>query len=120
MQSYDAAADLAGPLPLAMIATRTGGSELGLKIPGGKLAVFGDEDFLSNRRVGRLGNSKMVVNLINWMFDETGTLNIPPRALANYKLTLSQNDAFSLALRFMLLPLAVFAVGVAVFIVRRN
>ena len=120
VQNYDAADDLIGPLPLAMVAARTGGTELGLKIPGGKLAVFGDENFASNRRIGRLGNSKLMLNLVNWMFDDTETLNIPPRPLESYKLTLSKNDALSLSLRFMVIPLAIFFIGVIVSIVRRK
>ena len=34
-QVYDSATDLEGPLPLAMIASRSGGKDLGLNIPGG-------------------------------------------------------------------------------------
>lgn len=120
MQTFDAVSDIQGPLPLAMISSRTGGSELGLKIPGGKLAVFGDENFVSNRRLGRLGNSKLVVNLVNWMFEENGTLNIPPRAMSSFNITLSKNDALALALRFMILPLIILIIGIFVSIFRRN
>lgn len=120
MQKYDEASDLAGPFPLAMVATRTAGGELGLNIPGGKLAVFGDENFVANKWFNRLGNSKLALNVVDWMFEENNRLNIPPRPLKTFSLTLSQSDAFALAWRFLSIPAAILLLCMVVFAARRR
>ncbi len=119
-QKFDESTDLAGPIPLAMIASRTGGKEHGLNIPGGKLAVFGDENFVANKWFGRLGNSILALNTINWMFEEGKMLNIAPRQMKVYSLTLSHNDLIGLCVRFLALPFAILGLGVVVSIIRRN
>ena len=118
-QKYDESTDLRGPLPLAMVASRSGGSELGLTIPGGRVAVFGDDNFIANKRFGRLGNAKLAVNTVNWMFDDNVTLNIAPRKTQTYSLTLSLSDLRNLALKFSLLPLGVGLIGILVYFVRK-
>ena len=119
VQKYDESTDLPGPLPLAMVASRSGGSELGLTIPGGRVAVFGDDNFIANKRFGRLGNAKLAVNTVNWMFDDNVTLNIAPRKTQSYSLTLSRSDLKNLALKFSLLPLGVGLIGILVYFVRK-
>ena len=120
IQKYDESHDLLGPLPLAMMASRSGGKELKLNIPGGKLAVFGDENFIANKWFHRLGNSMMAMNTINWMLNEDDMLTIPPRNLKVYSLTVSHNDLVGLAIRFFMLPFAILALGMIVSIIRRN
>lgn len=120
IQRYDDSADLPGPLPLGMAASRVGGNDLGLTIPGGRLVVFGDENFAANSRFNRLGNSKLAVNAVNWMFDENSMLNIPARQLESYSLTLSMNEIAGLGWRFMVLPAAILAMSLFVWLARRN
>lgn len=116
---YDEAVDFKGPVPVAMVASRTGNNDLGLKIPGGKLAVFGDEDFASNRLFNRLGNSKLLYNTVNWMLERDSMLNIVPRSMSKYSITLSEGDVFSLAFRFALLPAFIAIIGLLVSFFRR-
>ena len=120
VQRYDDSADLPGPLPLGMAASRVRGNDLGLTIPGGRLVVFGDENFAANSRFNRLGNSKLAVNAVNWMFDEDSMLNIPARQLESYSLTLSMNEIAGLGWRFMVLPAAILAISLFVWLARRN
>lgn len=120
VQKYDEMFDLMGPIPLAMVATRASGDNLGLKIPGGKLVVFGDENFIANKWFNRLGNSKLALNAVDWIFEENNMLNIPPRPLKTFSLTLSQADALSLAWRFALIPLAVLLLCISIFASRRR
>ena len=120
VQKYDDSTDLSGPIPLAMVASRTGGKEHGLNIPGGKLAVFGDENFISNNWFNRLGNSTMAINTINWMFEEGSTLSIPPRIMKIYSMTVSHNELIGLAVRFLILPFAILVLGMAVSFIRRS
>ncbi len=120
MQSYNSETDIPGPLPLAMTASRKRGADLGLTIPGGKLAVFGDENFIANKWFNRLGNSKLAINTVDWMFDENNMLNIAPRRLDSYSITLSQSEIYALALRFGALPIAAALAGFIVFLLRRR
>ena len=101
-------------------ATRAAGGELGLNIPGGKLAVFGDENFIANKWFNRLGNSKLALNVVDWMFEENNRLGIPPRPLRTFSLTLSQSDVLSLAWRFAVVPAVVLLLCAAVFMARRR
>ena len=117
---YDESTDLAGPVPLAMISSREGGREHGLTIPGGKLAVFGDENFVANKWFNRLGNSMLAINTVNWMFESDEMLNIPPRSLKTYSLTVSQNELLGMGWRFFLLSFALLLFGATVSFVRRN
>ncbi|MDX8415029.1 GldG family protein [Intestinicryptomonas porci] len=117
---YDDAADLKGPLPLAMIATRKGGSDLGLDIGGGRLAVFGDENFITNARFNALGNSKLAMNTINWLFDENHSLNIAPRKVDRYSLVISRGELKSLGLKFLILPAAILLAGFLTYLLRRQ
>lgn len=117
---YNDMTDLKGPVPLAMVASRKGRSDLGLDIPGGRIAVFGDENFITNSRLNALGNSKLALNTINWMFDDNTSLNIAPRKAARYSLTLSRGDMNSLALRLLFLPLFVLFAGFVTYILRRQ
>ena len=119
-QQFDNVSDLKGPLSLGMVATRSSGDNLGLKIPGGKLIVFGDENFIANKWFNRLGNSKLAMNAVDWALEENTMLNIPPRPLKNFSLTLSQADAVALAWRFALIPLGVLILCISVFIARRR
>ncbi len=120
-QKYDSDYDLLGPLPLAMIASRTGGKELNLNIPGGKLAVFGDENFVINKWFHRLGNSTLALGTINWMLDDNeDKLTIPPRNMDVYSITISYSELVGLAIRFAILPCFILALGIIVSFIRRN
>ena len=119
-QQFDGISDLRGPLPLGMVASRSSGDNLGVKIPGGKLIVFGDENFIANKWFNRLGNSKLAMNAVDWMLEENNMLNIPPRPLKNFSLTLSQADAIALAWRFALIPFGVLILCISIFIARRR
>lgn len=119
-QFYDAMLDIQGPLPLAMTASRKAGADLGLDISGGKIAVFGDENFIANKWFNRLGNSKLAVNTVNWLFDANNTLDIAPRQMDTYSVTLTQNQIISLAYRFGLLPLGALLLGFVVYLARRR
>ncbi len=116
---FDADVDFAGPIPLAMLASRTGNNDLGLSIPGAKLIVFGDEDFATNRLFGRLGNSTLLANSVNWMFERESLLNIQSQVVDKFSLTLSESDILSLLFRFLLLPAFIAVFGLIVLFLRR-
>ena len=76
--------------------------------------------FAANRWFNRLGNAKLAVNTVNWMFDENSMLNIPARQLESFSLTLSLNEIAGLGWRFMILPAVVLVMSLFVWLARRN
>lgn len=117
---YTPSSDIAGPIPIAMVAFRENRSDLGLNIGGGKLAVFGDEDFVTNSRFNSLGNSMLALNTINWMFDDNSALNVLPRKVERYVLVLSRGEMKELASRFSILPILVLVASLVTYIFRRR
>lgn len=116
---FDEDLDFAGPIPLAMLASKTGNNDLGLSIAGGKLIVFGDEDFASNRLFNRLGNATLLSNSLNWLFERESLLNIQSKSADKYSLTLSESDIISLLIRFLILPAFIAIFGLLVLFLRR-
>lgn len=118
---FDPRSDLAGPVALATLAQRRVDTQLGISIPGGRLIVFGNADFISNQRFGALGNTVLFNNSIGWVLDRNvDLLNIPPRSLATYNLTLSRADMLRIGVRLFTLPGVVAIAGLIVFVLRRR
>lgn len=117
---YEEEVDLQGPIPIGMLASRKTGGDLGLEIKGGRLIVFGDESFISNKKFDRLGNSKLILNAVNWMFDDDNLLNIPPRKLERFTITISKTDIENLMIRFMILPAIILSLGIITYFLRRH
>ncbi len=117
---YDPDTDLPGPVTLAALAERNVGTQIGLQIPGGRLAVFGNADFIANNRFDTLGNRILFSNVVNWTLDQDSLLNIPPRSVENFRLVVSRGDLVALSLRFAAIPGGVALLGFLIFIVRRR
>lgn len=118
---FDPEVDLAGPLSVAVVAER--GSELatiGINLPGGRVVVFGDADFIANNRFNIYGNKILMMNTINWMVDRMNLLNIPPRPIEDFHLILSRQDMITMAWRIFALPGLVLLAGFGVYIIRRR
>lgn len=120
---FDEGVDLKGnpSLPIAVVSERVSAANLPFSVRGGKLAVFGSSDFLSNNRVGMLGNLTLILNSVNWAVDRDAQLNIPPRPLEHFQLTLSQTELAKLRLALLFgVPGAVGILGLLVYWMRRN
>jgi ABC-type uncharacterized transport system involved in gliding motility auxiliary subunit len=120
---YDEGVDLKGnpALPVAVVSERVSASNLSFSVRGGRLAVFGSSDFMSNNRVGMLGNLTLILNTVNWAVDRDAQLNIPPRPLERFQLTLSQSDLGSLRRALLFgVPGVVALFGLLVYFMRRN
>lgn len=117
---FDAGRDLPGPISIAAISTRSAGSELGINIPGGRLAVFGNSDFISNNLLRAFGNRTLFFNTINWTLSKNNLLNIPTRPLESYQIVMSEKDLNRILLYFSLLPIGVALFGGFIFIIRRR
>ncbi len=117
---YNAERDLLGPLSIGTASMRSAGSELGISIPGGRLVVYGNSDFIANNRFQTYGNYTLLINSVNWALDRSNLLNIPTRPLESYQLVMSRNDLQRLLIYFGALPGAVAAFGLIIFFIRRR
>lgn len=111
--------DVPGPIPVGVLAERSGGEALGLKLKGGKLLVFGDATLLSNNLFRLYGNRVLMTNSLNWCLQRNHLLSIPPQRIANYRLTLSEADLQSLLLALLCFPVAFGLLGLLVRVIRR-
>jgi ABC-type uncharacterized transport system involved in gliding motility auxiliary subunit len=117
---YDSGRDLLGPVSIATVSERSSGAELGISLPGGRLVVFGNGDFIANNRLGAFGNQSLFINALNWTLDRSRLLNVPSRPLESHQLVLSRADLRRLLLYFALLPAAAAACGGFVYLLRRR
>lgn len=111
--------DVRGPVPVGVVAERSGGESLGLKLKGGKLLVFGDASMLSNNLFRLYGNRVVMSNSLNWCLQRNHLLSIPPQRIANYRLTLSEADLQTLLFALFGFPVAFALVGLLVRVIRR-
>lgn len=118
--TFNEEVDSRGPVPIAIAAQRSASSQLGIRVPGGRLVLFGSVDLFSNRRVSSLGNVSLFFNSLNWLLDREQLLSIPPRPLESYQLALSQAQSSHIARLFLSVPAAVTLLGFIVYWVRRS
>jgi hypothetical protein len=112
--------DIGGPVPIAVATERRASSQLGIKVQGGRLVVFGSPDLFSNQRVSSLGNVSLLFNTINWMLDRDRMLVIPPRPVATYQLSLSQSQLKKIGLFYLIVPSSLAFCGLLVYWVRQS
>ena len=117
---FDESRDLRGPISIASISTRSAGSELGISIPGGRLAVFGNSDFISNNLLRAFGNRTLFFNTMNWALSKNSLLNIATRPLESYQIVMSEKDLNRILLYYSILPISVALFGTFIFIIRRR
>ncbi|HLP09858.1 MAG TPA: GldG family protein [Opitutaceae bacterium] len=123
---YDLAVDLpvsGNPptLPVATLSERVTAANLPFSVRGGKLLVFGTSDIFANNRLTSGGNLTLARNAIDWATERDAQLNIPPRPIAKFQLTLSQTELGKLRLGLLLIvPGAVALLGLFVYWSRRS
>lgn len=124
--SYEPGIDLKGTtnapsLPVAIVSERVSATNLPFSVRGGRLVVFGMADLFSNSRLLDGGNLVLARNAINWTTERDAQLNIPPRPVAKFQLTLSQTELYKLRLGLLLIvPGAVALLGLCVYWSRRS
>ncbi|MGB1128150.1 MAG: GldG family protein [Opitutales bacterium] len=117
---YDANRDLRGPISIATVSTRSAGSEFGINIPGGRLVVFGNSDFITNNRLRAFGNRTLFFNAMNWALTKNSLLNIVTRPLESYQIVMSERDLNRALIYFTGMPIAVTLFGLLIFFIRRR
>lgn len=120
---YTPGQDLRGQLGVFTVSERVKpANNLKLSVRGGRVAVFGTADLVTNNRLINPGNLNLCLATINWSTSERDTqLNIPYRPIERFQLTLSQEELGHLRLGLLaLVPGAVALLGLLVYWTRRN
>jgi hypothetical protein len=121
--SYTKGTDLPGPVSVAVASERvsTGGLQ---PVPGGRLVVVGNTDWIANRGMIVPGNVTFALATVNWAADRNSALalgDIPARPVERLQLTLTLAQMSRLRYVLVLaLPGAVALLGLAVFWARRR
>ena len=119
-QTFDPVRDIQGPLAVASLAERSGGSQIGISLQGGRIIAVGSTGLISNRRFYKLGNEWLFMNMVNWLLDKENLLNVPPQPVRTFSLALAKDDYTRIGLHFLILPAAVGLLGIIMFWVRRS
>lgn len=118
---YTPGQDLKGELGLLVISERVKPANLPLSVRGGRLAVFGFSDLVTNNRIINVGNLNLFLATVNWAVDRDTQLNIPARPIERFQLALSQEELTRLRLGLMLgVPGLAALLGLIVWWTRRN
>ncbi|MHB8054900.1 MAG: GldG family protein [Candidatus Aminicenantales bacterium] len=117
--AFDKARDMAGPLPLAAVATLKAGAGAGPEKEG-RLAVVGDSDFFSNRYFNISAGGNFFLNIVNWLAQESDLISIQPKTSQPRTIRLSPAQG-SLIFWFsvVLLPAVILAIGLMIWFRRR-
>ena len=122
---YDPGVDIKGTatapsLPVAVVSERVTAADLPFSVRGGRLIALGTADIFGNNRLDG-GNLVLARNSINWATERDTQLNIPPRPVAKFQLSLSQTELYKLRLALLLIvPGAVALLGLCVYWSRRS
>lgn len=118
---FTAGQDLRGRLGVLVISERLKPANLPLSVLGGRLAVFGTADLVTNNRIINGGNFPLFLNTVSWAVDRDTQLNIPARPIERFQLSLSQEELVRLRLGlFLVVPGVVALLGIFVYWTRRN
>lgn len=117
--TFDEAADRKGPLSVGVLSEKVTGSDLGIQLPGGKLAVFGTADLISNNRINSLGNRILATNAAFWMLERDQFMNIPPRQIQSLQITLSETQQRQFLLWLLIIPGTTLLAGGFIALIRR-
>jgi ABC-type uncharacterized transport system involved in gliding motility auxiliary subunit len=137
--TFDKDKDQAGPVPLAVAITvepkaeerepeeeekQTKAEEEKVESPvkqKGRLVVFGDSDFASNRYYNLSGNGNLFLNAVNWLTEEADLISIQPKTSSprTIQLTPSQGRMIFFV-SVIILPLVVLIAGISIWARRRS
>lgn len=123
---FDEGVELQGPVPMGAVVSGTFALALGIpsatEAAEGTLIVFGDSDFASDRTYGRSYGLNLLVNMINYLTEETELISIPPKTQADMPYVRMTGARWGqlLLVSFVLLPGAVLLAGLGTYLRRRK
>ena len=92
---------------------------LPFSVRGGKVVVFGTGDLIANARLDQT-SFLVFLNTVNWAVDRDRMLNIPPRPVERFEISLSAADFMRLRYAlFFVLPGSAILLGLLVYWTRR-
>ena len=120
--AYTPGQDLKGELGVMVISERLKPANLPLSVRGGRLAVVGTADLVTNDRIITVGNLNLFLATVNWTIqDKEVRVNIPVRPIQRFQLALSAEELVRLRLGLLLgVPGLVALIGLGVYWTRRN
>jgi hypothetical protein len=118
LHKMDPAVDLQGPVSVGAISEQHALDGLGL--PGGRLLVFGNADFVANERYSYYGNSFLFTNSVYYLTDHQDLLNIPAKPVLQLHLNIAKAQFLGLAWRLALLPALFVVLGALVYYFRNR
>jgi hypothetical protein len=118
---YTPGQDLHGELGIMVVSERLKPANLPLSVRGGRLAVFGAADVVTNNRIFNLGNLDLFLATVRWAVADDTPINVPARPIQRFALSLSQEELNRLRLGLVFgVPAAVALLGLIVYWTRRN
>lgn len=97
--AYTPGQDLTGQLGVMVVSERLKpANNLPLSVRGGRLAVVGTADLVTNNRISYGGNLNLFLATVSWTVDRDTQLNIPPRPIQRFQLALSRDELMRLRL----------------------
>jgi hypothetical protein len=109
-------------LGVAVASERVGvRGDLPFSVPGGRIVVFGSGDMIANARVTNAGALAMFLGAVNWTVGRDAALNVPPRPIDRFQLSLGAGELARMRYALMLiLPGVAALLGLAVYWARRT
>jgi ABC-type uncharacterized transport system involved in gliding motility auxiliary subunit len=110
-----------GPMPVAMLITRSTAGEQAKRSDEARVMVFGDGEFFSNQYGHILGNMDLFLNSANWLAAQEDRITIRPKSRESSRLFLTDAQASGLKYSTLIaFPVALLGLGLAVWQVRRS
>ena len=113
--SFDQGKDMKGPVPIAVVATKTISDKTKAQV-----LVIGDSDFAKNAYIRNSGNYDLALNIINWLAEEEDMITIRPKEVDDRRVALTQKQSKTIMYITVIgLPLFIIIAGVFVYFKRR-
>lgn len=114
--------DKAGPIAISGVATIKTSLEAGSgPAKEGRVAVFGDSDFASNRYYNLSANSNFFFNTVNWLTEESDLISIAPKTSNPRTIQLMPAQIrIIFFVSVIILPLIVLIFGISIWVRRRS
>lgn len=117
--TYDRLSDLPPPISLAVTAERLDSNDLGINLTGGRMAVFGNSNWVSNQMLVQ-SNQMLFFSTLNWLLNQQNLVNIPPRVTETQQLIISQQGMRRVVMWLFIVPVCAGALGLLVALLRRR
>ena len=113
--------DMEGPIPVIALSEINKSKSRNKYASRGKLAVLGSSSILTNKRLKEnSGNRYLAKNIIYWLMDENNMLEIKPKKLNLFTLSLNHEDFVQLMYGLAIIPMIIALTGAFVAWLRKE